>query len=80
MIQEMLNLFSALMNNDGGAISSKPLTDSFGWTEDEVAPIIRTYNSILSGVRPPGYSRTEPTAVRANRDRIEGNQRDELDQ
>ncbi|VDP81974.1 unnamed protein product [Echinostoma caproni] len=36
MIQEMLNLFSALINTEGGAISSKPLTDSFGWTEDEV--------------------------------------------
>ncbi|KAF5401169.1 hypothetical protein PHET_05550 [Paragonimus heterotremus] len=36
MIQEMLNLFHALITNGGGAISSKPLTDSFGWTEDEV--------------------------------------------
>ncbi|KAF7262185.1 hypothetical protein EG68_00488 [Paragonimus skrjabini miyazakii] len=36
MIQEMLNLFYALITNGGGAISSKPLTDSFGWTEDEV--------------------------------------------
>ncbi|KAA3673450.1 ubiquitin carboxyl-terminal hydrolase 40 [Paragonimus westermani] len=36
MIQEMLNLFHALITNDGGAISSKPLTDSFGWTGDEV--------------------------------------------
>lgn len=36
MIQELLNLFQALISNGGGAISSKPLTDSFGWTEDEV--------------------------------------------
>ncbi|KAF8563252.1 hypothetical protein P879_09368 [Paragonimus westermani] len=36
MIQEMLNLFHALITNNGGAISSKPLTDSFGWTGDEV--------------------------------------------
>ncbi|CAL8071068.1 unnamed protein product [Calicophoron daubneyi] len=36
MIQEMLNLFSALFTSSGIAISSKPLTDSFGWTEDEV--------------------------------------------
>ncbi|KER20286.1 hypothetical protein T265_11129 [Opisthorchis viverrini] len=36
MIQEMLNLFASLITNGGGAISSKPLTDSFGWTEEEV--------------------------------------------
>ncbi|OON15093.1 hypothetical protein X801_09108 [Opisthorchis viverrini] len=35
MIQEMLNLFASLITNGGGAISSKPLTDSFGWTEEE---------------------------------------------
>ncbi|THD22805.1 Ubiquitin carboxyl terminal hydrolase 47 [Fasciola hepatica] len=40
MIQEMLNLFSALITTEGGAISSKPLTDSFGWTEDEVGNLM----------------------------------------